>query len=59
MGGCMNTTFLLGADDMPHCPKHGLRLVTEPHERDGVHYEVGGCPICDKTYTFEIEGDEA
>jgi len=54
----MNTIFLLGADDMPHCPKHGLRLLTDPQERDGVHYEVGGCPICDKTYTFEIEGDE-
>jgi hypothetical protein len=29
--------------------------VTDPQERDGVHYEVGGCPICDKTYTFEFE----
>lgn len=51
----MNTHYLLGADDLPCCPKHGMRLVTDPYEMDGVDYEVGGCPICDVTYTFEVE----
>lgn len=50
--------FLLGEDDLPHCPKHGLRLVTDWHEEDGVVYEVGGCPICDKMYTFEVEKEK-
>jgi len=49
--------YLLGPDDLPMCPKHGIRLVTDYFESaDGVpEYELGWCPMCKKHYRFELE----
>lgn len=51
-------TILLGPDDMPTCPVHGVRIVTdyiEGDEEDPYPREVGPCPICRKVYRFESD----
>ena len=51
-------TILLGEDDMPTCPVHGVRVVTdyvEASEDDPFPHEVGTCKLCRKTYRFESD----
>jgi hypothetical protein len=50
---------MLGPDDLPMCPKHGVRLATDYFEsKDGVpEYELGYCPMCKRHYRFEFEQD--
>jgi hypothetical protein len=46
--------LLLGPDDLPTCPKHGIRLATDYFEAEGEspEYELGECRLCKKHYTF-------
>jgi len=47
---------LLGPDDLPACPKHGIRLVTDFFVSDeGQEVERGACQLCRKSYCFAIE----
>ena len=41
--------YLLDPDDLPACPKHGIRLVTD------FFVERGACQLCKKSYCFAIE----
>ncbi len=52
-------TYLIGPDDMPTCPKHGIRLITDyfPAEGEEPEHEIGHCPLCKTHYRFEM-GDE-
>lgn len=48
--------YLLGPDDLPACPKHGIRLVTDFFVSDeGREVERGACQLCRKSYCFAIE----
>jgi hypothetical protein len=48
--------YLLGPDDLPACPKHGIRLVTDFFVAEhGEEVERGKCPLCNKSYLFQIE----
>jgi hypothetical protein len=55
----MSAAIILGPDDLPMCPKHGIRLVTDYFEtQDEVpQYELGYCPLCKKHYYFEFGED--
>lgn len=55
----MNTSIMLGPDDMPTCPKHGIRLITDyfPAEGEEPEYEIGHCPLCKRHYRFEVEAE--
>ena len=53
------TVYSLGADDLPTCPKHGIRVVTDFFvAEDGLTYERGKCPLCKKTYHFYVDDSE-
>jgi hypothetical protein len=53
------TIYTLGPDDMPTCPTHGTRVVTDFFvAEDGLTYERGKCPLCKKTYSFWVEDSE-
>jgi hypothetical protein len=55
------TIYTLGIDDMPTCPKHGTRVITDfIVSDDGLTYDSGKCQLCKKTYHFylELEGEE-
>jgi hypothetical protein len=53
------SVFILGPDDMPTCPKHGTRVITDFFVADdGLVYERGKCQLCKKTYHFYIEEEE-
>ena len=48
--------YLLGPDDLPACPKHGIRLVTDFFVSDeGQEVERGACQLCKKSYCFAME----
>ena len=48
--------YVLGPDDLPACPTHGIRLVTDFFTGDdGKEYELGKCPLCKRTYTFSMD----
>ncbi len=50
------TVYSLGVDDMPTCPQHGIRVVTDFFvAEDGLTYERGKCTLCKKTYHFYVE----
>ena len=50
------TIFTLGPDDMPTCPRHGVRIATDFFvAEDGLTYERSKCPVCKKTYSFWVE----
>lgn len=54
------TIYTLGPDDMPTCPRHGTRVITDFFvAEDGLTYERGKCPMCQKTYTFLTETEES
>lgn len=51
-------TILLGADDMPTCPVHGTRVITdyiEATEADPIPHEIGRCNLCRKMYRYESD----
>ena len=51
--------YVLGQDDMPACPTHGIRLVTDFFtSAAGEQFERGKCQLCNRTYTFVIEETE-
>ena len=53
------TVYSLGVDDMPTCPQHGIRVVTDFFAaEDGLTYERGKCPLCKKTYHFYVEEEK-
>lgn len=53
------TVYSLGANDLPICSKHGIRVVTDFYvAEDGLTYERGKCPLCKKTYHFYIDDSE-
>ena len=53
------TIYSLRADDLPTCPKHGIRVVTDFFvAEDGLTYERGKCPLCKKTYHFYVEEEK-
>jgi hypothetical protein len=50
------TVYTLGPDDMPTCPRHGTRVVTDFFvAEDGLTYERGKCELCKKTYHFWVD----
>jgi hypothetical protein len=53
------TVYSLGQDDMPTCPTHGIRIITDFFvAEDGLTYERGKCPLCKRTYHFYVEEKE-
>lgn len=49
----MTSLIELTPDDLPMCPKHGIRIVTDfIVDGHGLEYERGPCPLCGRTYTF-------
>lgn len=54
-----SVAYLLGADDVPTCPKHEIRLVTDYFEaaNEVPEYELGWCPLCKKHYSFILDQD--
>lgn len=53
------TIYTLGPDDMPTCPRHGTRVVTDFFvAEDGLTYERGKCLMCRKTYHYYVEDEE-
>lgn len=53
------TVYTLGPDDMPTCPRHGTRVVTDFFiAEDGLTYERGKCQLCRKIYHFYVEEEE-
>ena len=55
----MDKAFILGPEDIPLCPKHGIRLATDYFEHDDgtPAYELGFCPLCKLHYCFELTED--
>jgi hypothetical protein len=53
------TVYSLGQDDMPTCPTHGIRIITDYFvAEDGLTYERGKCPLCKRTYHFYVEEEK-
>lgn len=52
--------ILLNWDDLPVCPKHGIRLQTDyfPAQGDEPEHELGRCNLCRKLYRFEFRENE-
>jgi uncharacterized paraquat-inducible protein A len=48
--------YALEADDLPSCPRDGVRIFTTPLVGEG---ESGVCPRCQKTFFFYVEGEKA
>jgi hypothetical protein len=50
---------VLGPDDLPTCPRHGIRLATDYFESEGgvPEYELGWCPLCKKHHSFVFDQD--
>lgn len=51
-------TILLEEDDLPVCPVHGTRIITdyiEANDYDPIPHEVGRCQLCRKVYRFETD----
>ncbi len=55
-------TYTLGRDDLPTCPKHGIRIVTDffyaDKEKGIPDHEIGVCPICKIFYCFDLEDEQ-
>ena len=52
-------SYALGPDDLPMCPKHGIRLITDffRGEVGAPDYEIGECKLCRRLYRFELSED--
>ena len=51
--------YQLGPDDLPLCPKHGIRLATDyfPENENEPEHELGYCSLCKKHYFFVLVPD--
>ena len=51
--------YVLGPDDLPMCPKHGIRLITDffRGEVGEPDYELGECKLCKRIYRFEVSDE--
>lgn len=50
----------LNEDDLPMCPKHGIRLPTDFIDQtpQTPAHEVGYCQLCKRTYTYMTREDK-